>query len=188
MPARRERTCPSSPAPRFEYSHFDPGSRGNVVVRRNSYNRSAVYIRVRIQEILRREIGGHARQPRHVSREIFERNRTRPSLRDLDALRQILRDGIAERDLATLHHIGEQQRRKHLRDGTDLEERIGLDVALRHNPPPCASITPATIPRAWRSRSIRSERILRTSSSDCAKAIAPAPHASRPRLVIISLQ
>lgn len=39
---------------------------------------------------------------------------------------QVFRDRIRERDLSPLHHVCEEQRRKDLGDGTDLEDRVAI--------------------------------------------------------------
>src|SRR6267378_5705596 len=80
--------------------------------------------------------------------------------------RQVLRDGISERDLPSLRHVCKEQRRKDLCDRTDFEDRVAVHspVVARVDFPyeivvrPVESMIPTTIPTLWRSLSMRSTR------------------------------
>jgi hypothetical protein len=77
-----------------------------------------------------------------VRRQVLKRDRAAAALGHCDLGRQILRDRIAERDLAAADRVGEQQRGEDLRDRANLEDGVAVErpgvalgaAAVRHDP------------------------------------------------------
>ena len=62
--------------------------------------------------------------------QVRQRDRLIAAHGDGDAVGQIRRYRIVERDLAALRHVGQQDRRKDFGDRPDLEERVLVDVLV----------------------------------------------------------
>ena len=87
-----------------------------------------------------RHVGRHARQRRAMRGQVEKRDFASIARRHLDARRQMLRDGILQRDKPAIDEVGEQRACEHLGDRSHLEdrlrpERLSLDTgaAVRHD-------------------------------------------------------
>ena len=86
-------------------------------------------VRIRVVRVAAGHVG-QARQPRRVRRKVPQQDRHVAERRHRDAVGQVLLHRIVEPDKATLHGIGEQQPREHLRHRADLVERVGARARL----------------------------------------------------------
>ena len=83
-------------------------------------------VRVRIQGIHGVDIERHSRQAGSVRGQVVECDLFAIELRHPCSGRQELRNRIQQSDFFPFHHVGQQQRRKDLRDRTDFKDRVAI--------------------------------------------------------------
>ena len=104
-------------------------------------------VRIGIVSIRRGEIIGQSGQPRMVSRQVAERDRTVVRAGDPHRCGQQSVDWIVQRNLPALDHIRQQDRGKNLGNRTDLKRgvTIGLQVAVAAHPTVADDLAPLGI-------------------------------------------